>query len=174
GWLYLPGACHRNRKHRARTPNPSRAAAAAVVSDRLSLFDPSQGFRGRSRSMALASRLAQLQAKACEATRFAARHGCAYQRSLVEKNKKYIVEPPTIEKCQELSKQLFYTRLASLPGRYEAFWKELDQVKQLWKNRNDLKVEHAGVAALFGLELYAWFCAGEVVGRGFTLTGYHV
>ncbi|KAK8457353.1 hypothetical protein SEVIR_3G171100v4 [Setaria viridis] len=124
--------------------------------------------------MALASRLAQLQAKACEATRFVAKHGCAYQRSLVEKNKKYVVEPPTIEKCQELSKQLFYTRLASIPGRYEAFWKELDQVKQLWKNRNDLKVEHAGVAALFGIELYAWLCAGEIVGRGFTLTGYHV
>ena len=62
--------------------------------------------------MALASRLAQLQAKACEATRFVARHGCEYQRSLVEKNKKYVVEPPTIEKCQELSKQLLYTRLA--------------------------------------------------------------
>ena len=62
--------------------------------------------------MALPSRLAQLQAKACEATRFAAKRGCAYQRSLVEKNKKYVVEPPTIEKCQELSKQLFYTRLA--------------------------------------------------------------
>jgi F-type H+-transporting ATPase subunit g len=62
----------------------------------------------------------------------------------------------------------------SLPGRYEAFWKELDQVKQLWRNRNDLNVEHAGVAALFGIELYAWFCVGEIVGRGFTLTGYHV
>ncbi|CAN6332288.1 unnamed protein product, partial [Urochloa humidicola] len=156
--------------------NPARAAA---ISDRLSPADPSPtGPRvtpGRSsRSMALASRLAQLQAKACEATRFVAKHGCAYQRSLVEKNKKYVVEPPTIEKCQELSKQLLYTRLASLPGRYEAFWKELDQVKQLWRNRNDLKVEHAGVVALFGIELYAWFCAGEIVGRGFTLTGYHV
>ena len=70
--------------------------------------------------MALPSRLAQLQAKACEATRFAAKHGCTYQRSLAEKNKKYVVEPPTIEKCQELSKQLFYTRLARslLPALY--------------------------------------------------------
>jgi hypothetical protein len=42
----------------------------------------------------------------------AARHGCAYQRALLEKNKKYVVDPPTIERCQELSKQLFYTRLA--------------------------------------------------------------
>ena len=48
----------------------------------------------------------------------------------------------------------------SLP---EAFWKELDQVKQLWKNRNDLKVEHAGVAVLFSMELYAQLCASEIV-----------
>ncbi|XP_047094870.1 CLP protease regulatory subunit CLPX1, mitochondrial-like isoform X2 [Lolium rigidum] len=103
---------------------------------------------------ALGSKLAQLQGKACEATRFVAKHGCAYSKNLLEKNKQYVVEPPTVEKCQELSKQLFYTRLASLPGRYESFWKETSQVKQLWKNRNDLNVEHAGIAALFGLELY--------------------
>lgn len=62
----------------------------------------------------------------------------------------------------------------SLPGRYEAFWKELDGVKQVWKNRKDLKVEDLGIATLFGVELYAWFCVGEIVGRGFTLTGYKV
>ena len=62
----------------------------------------------------------------------------------------------------------------SIPGRYEAFHKELDYVKQLWKNRQDLKVEDAGIAALFGLECFAWFCAGEIVGRGFTFTGYYV
>jgi F-type H+-transporting ATPase subunit g len=31
--------------------------------------------------------------------------------------------------------------LFGLPGRYEAFSKELDGVKQVWKNRKDLKVE---------------------------------
>lgn len=62
----------------------------------------------------------------------------------------------------------------SIPGRYEAFWKEVDGVKLLLKNRKDIKVEHAGVAALFGIELYAWLRAGEFIGRGFTLTGYHV
>lgn len=56
----------------------------------------------------------------------------------------------------------------------ESFWKELDGAKLLWKNRSSLKVEDAGVAAMFGIELYAWFCLGEIVGRGFTLTGYHV
>lgn len=47
-------------------------------------------------------------------------------------------------------------------------------MKHLWKNRQELKVEDAGIAALFGLECFAWFCAGEIVGRGFTFTGYHV
>uniref|UniRef100_A0ACD5VIZ5 Uncharacterized protein n=1 Tax=Avena sativa TaxID=4498 RepID=A0ACD5VIZ5_AVESA len=116
----------------------------------------------------------QLQSKACEATRFAAEHGGAYHKTLMERNKQYVVDPPTIEKCQELSKQLFYTRLASLPGRYQSFWKEVDGAKLLLKNRKNLKVEDVGVAALFGIELYAWLCAGEIIGRGFTLTGYHV
>ena len=64
--------------------------------------------------------------------------------------------------------------LCSIPGRYESFWKELDYVKHIWKNRQELKVEDAGIAALFGLECFAWFCAGEIVGRGFTFTGYYV
>ncbi|XP_051220594.1 uncharacterized protein [Lolium perenne] len=116
----------------------------------------------------------QLQSKACEATRFAARQGSAYHRSLMERNKQYVVDPPTVEKCRELSKQLFYTRLASLPGRYESFWKEVDGAKLLLTNRKNLKVEDLGVAALFGIELYAWLCTGEIIGRGFTLTGYDV
>lgn len=62
----------------------------------------------------------------------------------------------------------------SLPGRYEAFWKELDFVKQKMMNRKDLKLEEVGIAALFAGECYAWFCVGEIVGRGGTLTGYKV
>ncbi|XWS69984.1 hypothetical protein CRYUN_Cryun03dG0010300 [Craigia yunnanensis] len=121
----------------------------------------------------MASRLQQLQSKACQASKFVAKHGTAYYKQLLEQNKQYIQEPPTVEKCNELSKQLFYTRLASIPGRSESFWKELDYVKNLWKNRQELKVEDAGIAALFGLECFAWFCAGEIVGRGFTFTGYY-
>ena len=68
----------------------------------------------------------------------------------------------------------FWCNFCSIPGRSEAFWKELDYVKNLWKNRQELKVEDAGIAALFGLECFAWFCAGEIVGRGFTFTGYYV
>jgi F-type H+-transporting ATPase subunit g len=47
-------------------------------------------------------------------------------------------------------------------------------VKNMCKNRSELKVEDVGIAALFGLELYCWYCAGEIAGRGFTLTGYKV
>ncbi|KAI9128826.1 hypothetical protein K1719_000309 [Acacia pycnantha] len=122
----------------------------------------------------MASKLWQLQSKACQASQFVAKHGNSYYKQLLDQNKEYIQEPPTIEKCQLLAKQLFYTRLASISGRTESFWKELDYVKNLWKNRQELKVEDAGIAALFGLECFAWFCAGEIVGRGFTFTGYHV
>ncbi|KAJ4913231.1 Mitochondrial ATP synthase subunit G protein [Raphanus sativus] len=121
----------------------------------------------------MASKLLQLKSKACEASKFVSKHGTTYYKQLLEKNKQYIQEPATVEKCNELSKQLLYTRLASIPGRTELFRKEVDHVKGLWKNRADLKVEDAGIAALFGLECFAWYCAGEIVGRGFTFTGYY-
>ena len=62
----------------------------------------------------MASKLVQLQSKASQASQFVAKHGCAYYKQLMEQNKQYIQEPPTVEKCNLLSKQLFYTRLARL------------------------------------------------------------
>ncbi|XP_059657091.1 uncharacterized protein LOC132303722 [Cornus florida] len=122
----------------------------------------------------MASKLLQFQSKACQASKYVAKTGSTYYKQLLEQNKQYIQEPPTVEKCQLLSNQLFYTRLASLPGRYEAFWKELGHVKQQVKNWHELKTEDVRTGALFGLECFAWFCAGEIVGRGFTFTGYYV
>ncbi|KDP34117.1 hypothetical protein JCGZ_07688 [Jatropha curcas] len=122
----------------------------------------------------MASKLLQLQSKAVQASQFVAKHGTAYYKQLLEQNQQYIQDPATVETCDLLSKQLFHTRLASIPGRYEAFWKEVDYVKHLWKNRKELRVEDAGIATLFGLECFVWFCAGEIIGRGFTITGYHV
>ncbi|KMZ63708.1 hypothetical protein ZOSMA_3G01930 [Zostera marina] len=43
--------------------------------------------------------------------------------------------------------------------------------KQMWKNRFELKVEEAGIATFF---VYGLFCVGEIVGRGFTFTGYNI
>lgn len=60
----------------------------------------------------MASKLQQLKSKACQASQFVSKHGTSYYKQLMEQNKQYVLEPPTIEKCNELSKQLFYTRLA--------------------------------------------------------------
>ncbi|KAL9226875.1 hypothetical protein vseg_002636 [Gypsophila vaccaria] len=122
----------------------------------------------------MASKLRQLQSKACQAKQFLSKHGEVYYKQMLEENKGFVQEPPTVETCNRLSKQLFYTRLASIPARREALRKEVEQVKQAWKNRKEMQVEEVGVAALFGLECFAWFCAGEIVGRGFTFTGYQV
>ncbi|KAK9699776.1 hypothetical protein RND81_08G195500 [Saponaria officinalis] len=122
----------------------------------------------------MASKLRQLQSKACQAKQFLSKHGEVYYKQMIEQNKEHIQEPPTVETCNRLAKQLFYTRLASLPVRREALRKEVEQVKQAWKNRKEMQVEEVGVAAMFGLECFAWFCAGEIVGRGFTFTGYKV
>ncbi|XP_062154653.1 uncharacterized protein LOC133862797 [Alnus glutinosa] len=122
----------------------------------------------------MASKLPQLQTKLAQASQYATKHGGAWYKQLLEQNKQYIQEPPTIEKCQKLANELFYTRLASIPGRYESFRKEVDYVKHLFRNRQELKVENAGIGVLFALECLAWFYGGEIVGRGFTFTGYHV
>ncbi|KAJ1411145.1 ATP synthase, F0 complex, subunit G, mitochondrial [Sesbania bispinosa] len=108
----------------------------------------------------MASKILQLQSKVTQASEVVVNHGASYYKLLLEQNKHYIQDPPTIEKCQLLAKQLFYTRLASIPNRCNSFWKELDYVKNLMKNRQDLNIENAGLAALFGLECFAWFCGG--------------
>ncbi|PIN16852.1 hypothetical protein CDL12_10506 [Handroanthus impetiginosus] len=122
----------------------------------------------------MASKLNQLRTKAVEVSNLVAKNGGAYYKELMERNKQYIQDPPTVEKCQFLGKQLFYTSLASIPGRYALLWKELDYLKHLLKHRHEVKIEYAGIGALFGLECYAWYCVGEIVGRGFTITGYYV
>ncbi|KAI0499322.1 hypothetical protein KFK09_020225 [Dendrobium nobile] len=122
----------------------------------------------------MTSKLLQLKVKAAQASQFVAKHGAAYYNQLLEQNKEYIVQPPTLETCHELSKKLLYTRMASIPVRHESFWKEVEGVKHMWRNRQDLTVEQLGIAAVFGLELFGWFCVGEIAGRGFTFTGYYV
>nr|GEY53943.1 putative ATPase, F0 complex, subunit G [Tanacetum cinerariifolium] len=60
----------------------------------------------------MAAQLKQLQSKACQAKQFLSTHGSVYYKDIMEKNKQYVQSPATVEKCNELSKQLFYTRLA--------------------------------------------------------------
>ena len=63
----------------------------------------------------MASKIPQLQSKVTQASQVVANHGGSYYKLLLEQNKHYIQDPPTIEKCQSLAKQLFYTRLARFP-----------------------------------------------------------
>ena len=63
-------------------------------------------------SKVMASKLVQLQAKACKASQFVAKHANSYYKKVLEDNKQYIQDPPTIEKCDQLAKRLFATRLA--------------------------------------------------------------
>ncbi|KAE8657485.1 Mitochondrial ATP synthase subunit G protein isoform 2 [Hibiscus syriacus] len=145
----------------------------------------------------MASRLQQFQTKAAQISEFMTKNGTSYYKELMEKNNTYIKEPSNIETCQMLEKQLFYTRLASnlggkevvllfevsssnimnvrgIPRRYEAFWKELNCLKEFLKTREAWNIENASMAALIGVECYAWFYGGEIIGRGFTIKGYHV
>ncbi|KAK8566681.1 hypothetical protein V6N13_002375 [Hibiscus sabdariffa] len=62
--------------------------------------------------MALTFRLAQLQSKASQASQLVSKHAPLFYKQLLEQNKHYIQDPPTVETCNHLSKQLFYTRLA--------------------------------------------------------------
>ncbi|XP_052487048.1 uncharacterized protein LOC105768671 [Gossypium raimondii] len=122
-------------------------------------------FVSSSQLMALTFKLAQLQSKATRASQLVSKHAPLYYKQLLEQNKHYIQDPPTVEKCNLLS---------NIPSRYEAFQKEMDYVKLMWKKRNEWKIEDAGIATLFGLECFAWYCTGEIVGRGFTFTGYYI
>jgi F-type H+-transporting ATPase subunit g len=60
----------------------------------------------------MASYVKQLSSKANVASEFVYKHGSSYYKKLLENNKQYIAPEPTVQKCQELSRQLFYTRLA--------------------------------------------------------------
>ncbi|KAL5718321.1 hypothetical protein ACHQM5_011234 [Ranunculus cassubicifolius] len=122
----------------------------------------------------MASKLHLLKSKACQATKFVSKHGNAYYNELLKQNEQYIHKPATVEACNTLSKQLFHTRLASIPARTKAFKEEVAHVKDMWKNRKDLTVEDVSVGAIIGLECFGWFCLGEIAGRGFTFSGYYV
>ncbi len=60
----------------------------------------------------MASMVRQLQSKAAVATKLVAEQGSSLYKRVLEENKHHIQQEPTVQKCQELSKQLFYTRLA--------------------------------------------------------------
>ena len=61
---------------------------------------------------------------------------------------------------------------AELPVRYAHMRREWAAVRDAARNWRELSLGEAGTAVAFGAECFAWFCVGEIVGRGGTLTGY--
>jgi F-type H+-transporting ATPase subunit g len=49
---------------------------------------------------------------------------------------------------------------------------EVQEVKAAAANWRELPLATVGKAAVFSAECFAWFCVGEIIGRGGTLTGY--
>mmetsp|Transcript_8799 Transcript_8799/g.39678 ORF Transcript_8799/g.39678 Transcript_8799/m.39678 type:complete len:123 (-) Transcript_8799:1669-2037(-) len=93
-----------------------------------------------------------------------------YYNATMAKNAQYVVKDPAA--VDKLGKQLVYSNLAKLPVMVEGAQAEMNIVKQKWAGRMDLPMTEVGTAALFAGEVYAWFCVGEIVGRGGGLTGY--
>ncbi|TYI89541.1 hypothetical protein E1A91_D03G063200v1 [Gossypium mustelinum] len=128
----------------------------------------------------------ELKERAIQVSQLVTKNGGPYCRELMERAiqvSQSIKEPSSVETCQLLAKQLFYTRLASTrPVFYNYLLTNAlsTQIRvcflsyvYIWK-MEAWNIENASMAALIGVECYAWFFGGEIIGRGFTITGYHV
>ncbi|ACO65148.1 predicted protein [Micromonas commoda] len=93
-----------------------------------------------------------------------------YYNATMARNAEYVVKDPAA--VDKLGRQLVFSNLAKLPGMVEGARAEVNIVKQKWAGRMDLPMAEVGTAALFAGEVYAWFCVGEIIGRGGSLTGY--
>ena len=56
--------------------------------------------------------------------------------------------------------------------RVAHFQQELDAVKAAARNWRELPLSTVAKAGVFSAECFAWFCVGEIIGRGGSLTGY--
>ena len=50
--------------------------------------------------------------------------------------------------------------------------REWEAIRESARNWRELSLGEVGTGAAFCAECFAWFCIGEIVGRGGTLTGY--
>lgn len=94
-----------------------------------------------------------------------------YDKTLAE-NAQYVVKDP--EAASKLWKQLVFTNLARVPAGYAQCQQETKAVKELWQKKGEMSLKEIGVYVAFVGEIYAWFCIGEIIGRGGTITGYDV
>merc|ERR1711985_60921 len=77
---------------------------------------------------------------------------------VMEANAKYVLEDKS--------------KLAEMPAYTAQATKEWNMTKAKLSGWRELNASEAATGLLFAGEIFAWFCVGEYVGRGFSLTGY--
>jgi len=93
----------------------------------------------------------------------------AYERTM-SANAQYVVKDEAAAKV--LGRQFIYTNLARVPGALKHAKVEFEQVRAMGRDARELDVKTVAIGAAFAFEVYAWFCVGEIIGRGGKLTGY--
>lgn len=93
-------------------------------------------------------------------------------RKLMAANEQYVVKDK--DAAEKLLKQYVFTNLARIPQAVEASQKDYGTVRNKFSRISDMPLPELGTYLLFAGEVYAWFCVGEIVGRGFTLGGYKI
>ncbi|PSC73707.1 hydrogen-transporting ATP rotational mechanism [Micractinium conductrix] len=92
--------------------------------------------------------------------------------SLMASNAQYVVKDKEV--ADKLFKQLVFTNLAKIPLTVQACQAESAAVRSQLRTWRDLPATELATYGGFAAELYAWFCIGEIIGRGGSLTGYNV
>ena len=92
----------------------------------------------------------------------------AYERTMAA-NAEYVVKDEA--RAKRLGREFVYTNLARVPGAIESATAEMETVRGRETARGGV-TRTVGASAVFAAEVYAWFCVGEIVGRGGKLTGY--
>jgi len=91
---------------------------------------------------------------------------------MMKGGEQYVVKDKA--QADKLLKQWFYTNMARIPEGLKEAKHEWGTVQGKWGQRRDLPMTEVGMYALYVGELYAWFVVGEIVGRGFTFSGYKI
>ncbi|KAK9829933.1 hypothetical protein WJX72_008720 [[Myrmecia] bisecta] len=90
----------------------------------------------------------------------------------MKKNQQYVVKDQAA--ADKLARQWVFTNLARLPTGVHACKQEWQGVQSKLGKRSELPMSEVGTYALFAGELFAWFCVGEIIGRGGSISGYNV
>mmetsp|Transcript_35704 Transcript_35704/g.91144 ORF Transcript_35704/g.91144 Transcript_35704/m.91144 type:complete len:127 (-) Transcript_35704:64-444(-) len=91
--------------------------------------------------------------------------------AMLKANEQFVVKDPAAK--ANLGKQFLYTNLAEIPAELNAASAEWATLKAKFKTKaKDMTLNEYGTYALFAAEAYAWFCVGEIAGRGFRFVDY--